>query len=90
MRRFKFVRDGLPAEQAAEYADNFIRNLLDKKIRTRRSSVVSNINNGIAENIEIPNYESINFTKNNGELSDGLISLCSKGPSFIATRNTFD
>ena len=31
VRRSKFVRDGLPVEQAAEYADNFIRNFHDKK-----------------------------------------------------------
>ena len=52
--------------------------------------MVSNINNVIAENIEIPNYEPINLTKRNCELSGGLISLCSKGPSFIPTLNTFD
>ena len=68
--RSKFVRDGLPVEQAAEYADNFIRNFHDKKRRTRRSSMVSNINNIIAGNIEIPNYEPINPTKSNCELSD--------------------
>ena len=31
VRRFKFIRDGLPVEQAAEYADNFVRNFHDKK-----------------------------------------------------------
>ena len=90
VRRSKFVRDGLPVEQAAEYADNFIRNFHDKKTRTRRSSVVSNSNKVIAEGIEMPNYEPINLTKSNCELSDGLISLCSKGPSFIPTPNIFD
>ena len=30
------------------------------------------------------------FIKINCELSDSLISLCSKGPSFIPTQNTFD
>ena len=30
------------------------------------------------------------FIKSNWELSDSLISLCSKGPSFIPTLNTFD
>ena len=77
-------------EQAAEYADNFIRNFHDKKRRTRRSFMVSNINNLIAGNFEIPNYELINLAKSNCELSDGLISLCSKGPSFIPIPNTFD
>ena len=52
--------------------------------------MVSNSNKVIAEGIEMPNYEPINLTKNNCELSDGLISLCSKGPSFITTPNTFD
>ena len=83
-RRSKFVRDGLPVEQAAEYADNFIRNFHDKKIPTRRCSVVSNINNLIAENIEI-NYEPVNLAKNNCKLSDCLISLFSKGFLFIPT-----
>ena len=90
VRRSKFVRDELPVEQAAEYADNFIRNFHDKKTRTRRSSVVSNSNKVIAEGIEMPNYEPINLTKSNCELSDGLIWLCSIGRSFIATPNTFD
>ena len=90
VRRSKFVRDGLPVEQAAEYADNFIRNFHDKKTCKRRRSVVSNSNRAIAEGIAMPNYESINLTKSNCELSDGLISLCSKGPSFISTLNTFD
>ena len=40
--------------------------------------------------MEVPNYEPVNLTKSNWELSDGLISLCSKGPSFIPTPNTFD
>ena len=52
--------------------------------------MVSNSNKVIAEGIEMPNYEPINLTKNNCELSDGLIPLCSKGPSFIPTPNTFD
>ena len=43
VRRSKFVLDGLPAEQATEYADNSIRNFRDKKTRTRKSSVVLNI-----------------------------------------------
>ena len=90
VRRSKFVRDGLPVEQAAEYADNFIRNFHDKKTRTRRCSVVSNNNKVIAEGIEMSNYEPINLTRSNCELSNGLISLCSKGPSFIPTRNIFD
>ena len=51
--------------------------------------MVSNNNNVIAENIEIPNYNFINLTKNNYELPGGLISLCSKGLSFIPTPNTF-
>ena len=51
--------------------------------------MVSNNNNVIAENIEIPNFEPINLTKYHCELSDSLISLCSKGPSFIPTPNTF-
>ena len=80
----------MEAEQAAEYADNFIRNFHDKKTCTRIRSVVSNINNVIAEDTEMPNYEPINLIKNNCELSDGLTSLCSKGPSFITTPNTFD
>ena len=63
VRRSKFVRDGLPVEQAAEYADNFIRNFHDKKTRTRIRSVVSNINNVIAEDTEMPNYEPINLIK---------------------------
>ena len=61
-----------------------------KKTRTRRSSVVWNIKNVIAENIEMFTYEPINLTKSNCKLSDGLINLCSKGPSFIPIRNTFD
>ena len=52
--------------------------------------MVSNINNEIAGNIEIPNYEPINLTKSNCELSGGQMSLCSKGPTFIPTPNTFD
>ena len=52
--------------------------------------MVSNSNNVIAEGIEMPNYEPIYLTKSNWELSDGLISLCSKSPSFIPTPNTFD
>ena len=52
--------------------------------------MVSNIKNVIAENIEMFNYEPINLTKSNCKLSDGLIYLCSKGPSFIPIRNTFD
>ena len=48
--------------------------------------MVSNSNNVIAEGIEMPNYEPINLTKSNWELSDGLISLCSKSPSFIQHR----
>ena len=80
VRRSKFVRDGLPVEQASKYADNFIRNFHDKERRARRSSMVSNINNVIAGNIEIPKCEPINLTKSNCELSEGLISLCSKGP----------
>ena len=52
--------------------------------------VVSNINNVIAEDIEMPNYQPINLIKSNCELSDGLTSLYSKGPSFITTPNTFD
>ena len=52
--------------------------------------MVSNSNKVIAEGIEMPNYEPINFTRSDCELSDGLISLCSKGPSFIPTPNTFD
>ena len=66
------VRDGLRVEQAAEYADIFIMNFHDKKTRTRRSSVVSNINNVIAEGIEMPNYEAINLTKSNCKSSDCL------------------
>ena len=49
-----------------------------------------NINNIIAKSIEIPDYEPINRTKNNCKLSDSLISLCSKGPSFIPIPNIFD
>ena len=90
VRRSKFVRDGLAVEQATEYADDFIRNFHNKKTRTRRSYVVSNSNKVIAEGIEMPNYEPINLTKNNCELSEGLISLCSKGPLFIPAPNTFD
>ena len=90
VRLSKFVRDGLPAEQATEYADNSIRNFRDKKTRTRKSSVVLNINIVMSENIEIPNYEPSNFTKTKCELLDGSIYLCSKGPSFISTPNTFD
>ena len=78
LRRSKFVRDGLPVEQAAECADSFIRNFHDKRTRRRRSSVVSNSNKVIAEGIEMPNYEPINLTKSNCELSNGLISLCLK------------
>ena len=52
--------------------------------------MVSSSNYVVAEGIEMPNYEPINLTKSNCELSDGLISLCSKGPSFIPTPNTFD
>ena len=52
--------------------------------------MVSNINNVLVKNIEIPNYEPITHTKSNCESSDGLISLCSRGPSFILTPNTFD
>ena len=52
--------------------------------------MVSNSNKVIAEGIEMPNYEPINLTKNNCELSDVLISLCCKGLSFIPTPNTFD
>ena len=88
VRRSKFICDGCPVEQAAEYADNFIRNFHNKKTQKRRSSVVSNSNNLIAEGIEMPNYEPINLTKSNCELSDGLISLCSEGPSFIPILNT--
>ena len=90
VKRSKFVSDELPVEQAAEYADNFIRNFHHKRSRTRRSSVVSNSNNVIAEGMEVPNYEPVNLTKSNWELSDGLISLCSKSPSFIPTPNSFD
>ena len=86
VKRSKFVSDELPA---AEYADNFIRNFHHKKSLTRRSSVVSNSNNVIAEGMEVPNYEPINLTKSNWELSDGLILLCSKSPSFIPTPNSF-
>ena len=60
VRRSKFVRDGLPVEEAAEYADNFIRNFHDKKTRTRRSFVVSNINNVITETLQkvTANYQT--------------------------------
>ena len=61
LSRSKFVRDELPVKQTARYANNFIRNFYDKKSRTRRSCVVSSINNLIAENIEIPNYKPINL-----------------------------
>ena len=44
----------------------------------------------MSENIEIPNYEPSNLTKNKCELLDGSTYLCSKGPSFISTPNTFD
>ena len=67
VRHSKFVRDGLPVEQTAEYADNFIRNFHDKERRARRSSMVSNIKNVTTGNIEIPNYEPINLTKSNCE-----------------------
>ena len=52
--------------------------------------MVSNINNIIAGNIKISNYEPINLTKSNCKSSDGLISLYSEGPPFIPTPNTFD
>ena len=52
--------------------------------------MVSNSNNVIAEGMEVPNYEPINLAKSNWELSDGLISLCSKSPSSIPTPNSFD
>ena len=60
IRLSKFVRDGLPVEEAAEYADNFIRNFHDKKTRTRRSFVVSNINNVITETLQkvTANYQT--------------------------------
>ena len=52
--------------------------------------MVSNITNVISENIELPNFESHNLSKNNCELSSGLISLCSKGLLLIPTPNIFD
>ena len=52
--------------------------------------MVSNITNVISENIELPNFESNNLSKNNCELSGGLISLCSKGLLLIPTPNIFD
>ena len=52
--------------------------------------MVSSSNYVVAEGVEMPNYEPINLTKSNCKLSDSLISLCSKGPSFIPTPNTFD
>ena len=63
LRRSQFVRDELPVKQAARYANNFIRNFYYKKSRRRRSCVISNINNLIAEKIEIPNYKPINLKK---------------------------
>ena len=51
--------------------------------------MVSNVNNVITESIEISDYEPVNVTKNSCELSDGLIYLFSKSPSFIPTQNTF-
>ena len=76
LRRSQFVRDELPVKQAARFANNFIRNFYDKKSRRRRSCVVSNINNLIAENIEIPNYKPIYLKKkSNCELSDSPLAL---------------
>ena len=52
--------------------------------------MVSNITNVISGNNEIPNFQSKNLSKSNCELSDHLISLCSKGLPFILTPNIFD
>ena len=52
--------------------------------------MASNITNVISGNNEIPNFQSKNLSKNDCELSDDLISLCSKDLSFILTANIFD
>ena len=52
--------------------------------------MASNITNVISGNNEIPTFQSKHLSKNNYELSDDLISLYSKGLSFILTANIFD
>ena len=43
------------------------------------SNITDNVNNGQ----NMPSYNPINLDKNNNNLSDGLKSLCSKGPSHV-------
>ena len=37
----------------------------------------------LLEGQKIPSFEALNLQKSNTSLSDGLKSLCSKGPSFV-------
>ena len=48
----------------------------------------SNITDNVNSSQNMPSYNPINLDKNNNILSDGLKSLCSKGPSYVLVHLT--
>ena len=48
------------------------------------SNITDNVNNGQ----NMPSYDLINLDENNSILSDGLKSVCSKGPSYVSSATS--
>ena len=75
----KFHRDGLDIRKAIILSRKIESNFQKLTEIGTNSNITDNVNNGQ----NMPSYDPINLDKNNNNLSDGLKSLCSKGPSHV-------
>ena len=74
----KFHRDGLDIRKAIMLSRKIESNFQKLTEIGTNSNITDNVNNGQ----NMPSYDPIHLDKNNN-LSDGLKSLCSKGPSHV-------
>ena len=82
-RESKFTRDKVDSRVALELSTKTLDNLNcpNDKIDLKEAILKDQI---------IPSYDPLNLDRNNNILEPGLVSLCSKGPSYVPTPSHYD
>ena len=80
IRKRKFQRDKIDLEKALNSSNKILQQLMNNKTPVLNEK---QLREKLLEGQKIASFEPLNLQKNDTPLTDGLKSVCSKGPSFV-------
>ena len=80
MKKKKFQRNKIYTEKALNSCNKILQQLINNKTPVLNEK---QLREKILKGQKIPSLETLNLHKNNTPITDGLKSLCRKGPLFV-------